>query len=137
MCQSPLHLYNSFSKCVHIHNLTLLQQVWSEVGRTHSPEEGPEVQTADSQKVVQKTPFPSTGALFSFPCAKAWHPLGGMKAAYLVPYRVISVQRKQPDAQWPLLCETAKTLREAPFLVLLPLYLGQSQMGMCFKIQTP
>lgn len=100
---------------------------------------GPILQRKDlrSQKFIQKTPFPSTGALFSFPCAKAWHPLGGMKAAYLIPFCLISVQRKQPDTQWPLLCETAKTLREAPFLVLLPLYLGQSQMGMCFKLQTP
>lgn len=62
----------------------LLQQVLSEIGRIHSAGEEPEVQTADSSEVGQKTvrlepPFPSPGSLFSFSCAKAWHPLGGMK----------------------------------------------------------
>lgn len=109
-----VHSGNSFSKCIHIHHLTLLQQVWSKVDRTHSSEEG----QLTLRKLYRKHLFLLLLHCFSFPCAKAWHTLGGMKAAYLIPYCMISVQQKQPDPQWPLLCETAKKLREAPFLVL-------------------
>lgn len=77
--------------------------------------------------------------VFSFSCAKAGHPLGGLQApnSFLILWSLLSENGKMPSG--PSSFEMAEKFREfsAPLPSRRSLYLGQSQMGMCFKLPNP
>lgn len=68
---------------------------------------------ADLCEVVQKTvsletPFPSTGSVFSFRGARAWHHSAGIKAASLCPYGLCPMK----TARYPMTQPCVKLLKK-------------------------
>lgn len=138
-------LYNSFSKRVHAHDLLLLWQVLARAGGTLFPGEGPKLQTSWLlQSCTENRGSGSHSSSYWFRCfhflvqklGTPWVACRHLNS-FLILWSLLSENGKMPSG--PSSFEMAEKFREfsAPLPSRRSLYLGQSQMGMCFKLPNP